>query len=469
MINHQFEYGSFRDRTSRIFYINNSVYRGLNEQALNEWEILSSTKFFRHFNSDDKIVQTEQVAPPEKLDSSIKGKWVAFLKHQIIPCISYPYEWSFGMLKDAALLQIELLLAALDEDMILKDSSAFNFQWLGAYPVFIDVPSFERYSDGMPWVGYRQFCQMFLYPLFFQAYKKVPFHPWLRGSIDGIEPGDCSHLMNMRDLLRPGVFMHAYLQAKMQARYGSTQKNIRKELNQAGFQKNLIKNNVKQLRKIVKKLSWHHMDSEWSDYVNKHSYTNADQERKLAFVQEIVNRHRWNMVWDIGCNVGAFSRIAAKNADYVVAMDADHLAIEHFYRSLKAEGNRTILPLVINIADPSPDLGWQGLERKSLTKRSKPDLILCLALIHHMVISANIPLEEFVGWLGQLCSSLVIEFVTKEDPMVKTLLRNKKDNYTDYDKNFFEKCLSDKFNFIKRKDLESGTRTLYFAEAKTGP
>jgi 2-polyprenyl-3-methyl-5-hydroxy-6-metoxy-1,4-benzoquinol methylase len=417
--------------------------------------------------AEGKLVHTERIDPTGELTSALPGDWAAVLKHQIIPFVSYPYEWSFGMLKDAALLMLELLLVALDEDMILKDSSAFNVQWKGAKPIFIDLPSFERLTLGEPWVGYRQFCQMFLYPLFLLAYKNVSFQPWLRGSIDGIEPEHCNNLMSVRDLLRPGVFMHVYLQTKAQAKYAQTQKDTKGDLRAAGFNKALIKANVSRLDKIIRGLTWKRAGSQWSDYANDNSYTGTDREIKMGFVREMVLSRPWNLVWDLGCNIGVFSRIAAENARYVVAMDADQLSIERFYQALKAEGNTSILPLVSNLADASPNLGWRGLERKSLTERGKPDLTLCLALIHHVVISANIPLKEFIDWLASLGTSLVIEFVTKEDPMVKTLLRNKQDNYADYEIKYFEQCLDRVFEVAQRKMLASGTRILYFAHAKT--
>lgn len=466
MTKYQIEPGSFRDRTSRVFYSENSVFRALNKQALREWEALSSSKFFSRFIAEGKIIQTRQVEYPGGVNSAITGNWAAFLQHQQIPFISYPYEWSFGMLRDAALLQIELLLAALDEDMVLKDSSSFNFQWNGTSPVFIDIPSFEKLAPGEPWAGYRQFCQMFLYPLFLQVYRNIPFQPMLRGNIDGIDPALCNNILSVMDLLRPGVFMHVYLQAKMQARYASTQKNIKKDLRTAGFTKNLVKNNVESLQKLIQGLSWKISRSQWSHYVNEHSYTGSDHEIKKSFVRDVISLQSWGLVWDLGCNTGTFSRIAVENAQYVLAMDADQLAIEYFYQELKKEKISKILPLIYNVADPSPNLGWQGAERKSLPERGKPDLILCLALLHHIVISANIPLKEFVDWLASISTSLVIEFVTKEDPMVKTLLRNKEDNYMDYEIEYFENCLSKAFNIIKRNALKCGTRILYFAQAR---
>ncbi len=465
MKNH-IEPGSFRDRNGRIFYSDNAVLRALSKKALQEWEFLSSRKFFSRFVSEGKIARTERVDDVNHLFPDENGKWEAFLRHEPIPLISYPYEWSFGMLKDAALLQIELLLAALDEDMILKDSSAFNIQWKGAHPVYIDIPSFEKLSPGEPWIGYRQFCQMFLYPLMLQAYKNVPFQPWFRGNIDGLDPEYFHNMMSARDLLRPGVFVHAYLQAKAQMKYGDNPGDIKKNLSDAGFNREMIKNNVKGIQKIIRRLSWTRSTSQWSHYANEHSYSDSDHEAKKSFVGTIISSQHWKVVWDIGCNTGIFSRIAAQNSEYVLAMDGDHLAVEFLYQELKKEEHSRILPLVFNVADPSPCLGWRGLERKALSERGKPELTLCLALIHHIVITANIPLKEFIDWLGSLGSALIIEFVTREDPMVKKLLRNKEDTYTDYDVSNFEHCLSGVFDVTRREELFSGTRILYYAKAR---
>ncbi len=463
----QIEPGSFRDRGNQVFYHAGDVFRGLNEQGRKEWETLSTTSFFRQFIGSGKLVYTEQVAAIETPESRQAEQWSAVLKHRRIPFISYPYEWPFGMLQDAALLQLELQLAALDEDMTLKDASPFNIQWVGASPVFIDIPSFERLTPGEPWIGYEQFCHMFLYPLFLQAYKDIPFQPWLRGSIDGIAAQDCYHLMSIRDLFRPGVFLNVFLQTWAQAQYARTSKDIKKDLREAGFHKALIKTNATRLRKTIRQLNWKRTSSTWSNYTCDNPYTDANREQKAAFVRHVVSARTWNLVWDLGCNLGAFSRIAAEHAQYVIAMDADHLTIECLYQTLKAEGNTTILPLVSNVADPSPNLGWRGLERKALAERGKPDLTLCLALIHHVVISANIPLKEFIDWLAGLGTEVVIEFVTRQDPMVQALLHHKRDNYSDYEVGYFERSLAEAFNIVRREVLPCETRILYYGKART--
>jgi len=460
------EPGSFRDRHGRVFYHDDAVFRGISEQVFNDWKLLSAKKIFVEGIKDGKLIATELVSPQQIPDSASLNNWAAILKHQKIPFISYPYEWSFGMLKDAAKLQLELLHQALDEEMILKDSSSFNIQWIGAKPVFIDIASFEKLVPGTPWAGYRQFCEMFLYPLMLQAYKDIPFHSWLRGSIDGIHPEDFKNIMTLRDFFHAGVFVDVYLQAKLQIKYAGTTKRVKDDIKAVGFRKEMIISNVRRLTKIVNGLNWNRAKSEWSDYADDNSYSSQDAKLKEDFIRQAVQTQRWKLVWDLGCNTGRYSRIASENAQYVVAMDSDHLAIERLYNVLRSENNRSILPLVVNLADSSPNLGWRGLERKSLTERGKPDLILALALIHHVVISANIPLAEFIDWLASLGSNLVIEFVTKADPMVKMLLKNKDDQYHDYELDNFERILASKFTTVKQSPLTSGTRYLFYAEAR---
>jgi len=257
-----------------------------------------------------------------------------------------------------------------------------------------------------------------------------------------------------------------FLQAKMQKSYADSSKHVKDDLKRSGFNAEMIKANVRRLQKITGGLTWKQSQSEWSDYATHNSYTETDDSGKEAFVRTAVMQNHRNLVWDLGANTGRYSRIAAENSQYVVAMDSDHLAVERLYIELKAGKNRNVLPLVMNIADSSPNLGWRGLERKSLPARGKPDLILCLALIHHIVISANIPVHEFIDWLASFRSDLIIEFITKDDPMAKVLLRNKDDQYADYELGNFEKVLASRFFIAERDALSSGTRFLFHAHPR---
>ena len=461
------EPGSFRDRQGRVFYENGRVYRALSETAMDNWRVLAQTRFFQEYVKQGSIIPTRHLeAQTTGLAAKLADEWAGILEHQAIPFISYPYEWSFGMLKDAALLQLELMQAALQEAMTMKDASSFNVQWQGTSPVFIDLPSFEPCSPGEPWAGYRQFCELCLYPLQLQAYKGVSFQQFLRGNIDGIPVQTMAHLMTGLDRLKPGVLTHVVLQAKMQNRFANTDRRVRKDLQHAGFSTELVKNNVKRLQRLVEGLHWRQVSSEWSEYSERHNYSQGAFAQKTNFVERNVASRQWGLVWDIGCNTGQFSLLAARHADYVLAMDADHLAVERLYQQLREKNNRTVLPLVMNLADPSAALGWRAIERKTITERGLPDLVLSLALIHHMVIGANIPMREFIDWLGDLGGSLIIEFVTKRDPMVEILLRNKEDIYDDYDLGFFEQCLGNRFRIKDREVVEGETRVLFFAQPK---
>lgn len=459
----QFDSGSFRDRTSRVFYREGEVCRALNAVALAEWEKVSQTSAFRRALSEGRIVGTEPLPLGALPDAANPGEFAGALRHERIPFISYPYEWTFGMMQDAALLHLDLLAEMIAEDVTIKDGTAYNVQFRGTRPVFIDVASFEGLDAHLPWAGYRQFCQTFLYPLMLQAYKDVPFHPWLRGSLDGIDPDSCWNLMSFRDLFRSGVLTHVYLHAQLQRKYSLHHGPAKKELAGLGFNKRMLENNVAGLQKLVRGLRWGKAQSTWSDYATHNSYSDDDRQRKETFVKEVSASRQWKLVWDLGCNTGTFSRIAAQNADSVIAMDADHLAVERLYRSLRQEGNSKILSLVNNLADSSPGLGWRGRERVPLPDRGQPQLTLCLALIHHLVLGANIPLPELIDWLAGLGTNLIIEFVSKADPMAQALLRNKPDIFTDYEPAAFEQRLMQKFRIERRESLASGTRTLYYA------
>lgn len=461
-----FDDGSFRDRHARVFYHKDSVYRGLSEEGRVAWQRLASTRLFRRFTESGALIGTEEV--PNAPVTAAEARWAAVLRHDRIPFVTYPYEWSFGMLQDAALLQLDLLLAALDEGLILKDSSAYNVQWRGARPVFIDVSSFEPLRPGQPWVGYQQFCQMLLYPLMLQAYKDLPFQPWLRGSLEGITPEVFDKLMSARDHLRPGVFLHGHLQARAQARYANTGRDLRSDLRRAGFSVALIRANAQRLRALAGGLSWRRARSTWSDYTTTHSYDDRDLSVKTEFVRRAVAARPRRLVWDLGANLGVFSRIAADQGAYVVAIDADHLTSEQLYRALKTAGENRILPLVINLVDPSPGLGWRGIERKPLEERGQPDLVIALALVHHMVVGANVPLPEWMDWLAGMSSEAIVEFVAKDDPQAERLLRNKDDQCGDYSRERFEQLLNARMSIVQRQSLGSGTRVLYHAVARSG-
>lgn len=371
------------------------------------------------------------------------------------------------MLKDAAMLYLELLRSALGEDITMKDGTPFNVQWVGAAPVFIDIATFVPWQRGEPWAGYRQFCRSFLYPLMLQAYRGVAFQPWLRGRLEGILADDFRRLMSWRDLFRPGVLTHVVAQSSLERQMGNTSRNVRSDLRQAGFDKRVLSATIERLQRLVSGLEWEIRRSTWSEYVTHNTYDADALRTKEAFVEAAVRSNPRMLVWDLGCNTGHFSKIAAAHSEYVVSMDSDHESIERLYRELRQGGPRNILPLTMDLSDPSPAVGWRTSERRTLIERGRPDLVLCLALVHHLAITANVPVDDIVDWLYECGGDLVVEFPTEQDEMVKRLLRNKDQAYDDYCLSSFEGSLAARFDVCDRVQLSSGTRYLYYATRKS--
>jgi hypothetical protein len=452
---------SFRDPDNAILDADGVIYRTLTQRGLANWRAVSAAPFFSAYSDAGKIVATRELDGSESRVQGFEAPGV--LSHERIRFLSYPYEWPFGMLKDAALLQMELLRATLAESLVLKDASPYNVQWKGTSPVFIDVGSFEPLDATRPWSAYRQFCMQFLNPLLLTAHKGIDFQPLLRGRLEGVTPQQCRNHMSLRDLCRRGVLTHVWLHSRLERRYSRDDAPVADELAAAGFNRELMFANVKRLERLLRRLDWEPPRSAWTNYDGLESYEPGDAASKREFVEAVVGSQNWKLAWDLGCNDGAFSRLAARSARYVVAMDSDHAVVEGLYRSLKKEENPSILPLVVDIADPSPGLGWRGAERRPLDARAQPTLVLCLALVHHLVLTSNVPFRELTTWLRSLDACVVIEFVSAEDPKARELLMRKRAGlHDDYDRATFERELSSRFAIVRRQDLPSGTRTLYF-------
>lgn len=466
--------GSFRDRSNRVFDNGESISRGLDADALANWQAVRSATFFNELIAEGKVIQTRDWDGPAPEGDA----WAGYLRHERVPFISYPYEWSFGMLKDAALLHLDMLERAIPEGWTLKDATAYNVQWLGAQPVFIDTVSFVPYVNGEPWVGYRQFCMMFLYPLMLRAYKGIDYLPYLRGSLEGIEPETASRILSGLSRLRKGVLGHVFLHAKMTGRYLNQDLDEARSLTEdaaAGGPRRqarikhseaMVLGTIQGLRRTVERLHTSDTRTTWGNYDSEHSYAEASFQIKKEFVEKHVRAKRRRMAWDLGCNTGTFSKICAENTDNILAVDGDAKAIERLYQEQKHSGGRNILPLVMNLGNISPNQGWAGKERRAFDRRGKPGLVLCLALIHHIVITANIPLSEYIAWLRQLDSDVIIELVGLDDDMTKMLLRNRVNQYQELSESTFENIVSATFRIADTQPLKGGHRKLYYLEPR---
>jgi|APSaa5957512535_1039671.scaffolds.fasta_scaffold46292_2 hypothetical protein len=469
--------GSFRDPTNRVYEIKldttnsgkSRIFRGLNEKELAKYTELSNEPFFQKLVNTGRVVKTEVVdATDEDAKSILLDGWYGVLEHEAIPFVTYPYEWTFSMLKDAALLQLHLIEKSLENGWTLKDASPYNVQWVGSQPVFIDVPSFEPWIEGMPWVGYRQFCSMFLTPLMLRAHLGIDHIPLLRSYIDGIPPVEASKYFTGLNRLKKGVLSHIIFPAKVENSITKRerdnapvqQRKVRK------FSKSMVIGLVQSLDRLIRKLTIKIEHTDWSQYDKTHSYQEPDFEAKMAFVLKHSSSSQSGHIWDIGCNTGTFSKISSEFCNQLISIDGDHNAVEKLYLSEKKNKNNNILPLVMNLSNLSPNQGWAGSERQAFDRRNKPNLILCLALIHHIRISSNIPNRMFLKWLHSLNSNVILEFVNREDEMVIKLLTNKKEQYEDYNLNEFIYEVGQFFEIKDRESLKGGKREIFFLTPK---
>jgi ribosomal protein L11 methylase PrmA len=448
-------------------YADGRVLRALSAQGLADWTAFSESGLAADLMAEGKLIGTTPTVTPAGVTLPRAVDAAAVLEHERVPFVSYPYEWAFGMLRDAALLQLELLRRALDNGLMVKDATPYNVQWRGSQPVFVDVGSFERLREGEPWTGFRQFSMLYLYPLLLQAWKNAPFQPWLRGSLDGISPQEMRSLVSTRDLVRRGAFTHVLMHSRLDRR-SEERDDVKHELASAGFRPELIAANAAGLERLISRLEPGEPPSAWSGYHATTSYSADDAERKARFVEAAVGAERPRLCWDIGCNDGRFTRIASRSAEYIVALDADPVVVDRLYEELKREGATNILPLTIDVADPSPALGWRHAERKPPAERGRPDFALCLAVLHHLSISANVPVDDAVAWLHGLTDAAVVEFATPDDPMVRRLLARKRaDDHPDYRRDWFERSLFERFEVVSSLELADATRILYHVRSRS--
>lgn len=469
--------GSFRDPLSRVFRLDGAdgptIVRGLSAEALDDYRALAATHFYPAALARGEIVGTSECDPAAAgLPPAVDGQpWAGALRHDAIGVLSYPYEWTFEMLRDAARLQLRLSRAALDERILTKDASSYNVQFVGATPVFIDVGSFERLRPGEPWAGYRQFCELFLNPLYVQSIAGIPFQPLLRANVAGIDPTLTRSLLGGRGRFTKGVLANVTLHARADKRYADadTTRDLKAEMQRAGFGPGIIRAQLQNLGKVLDALEWDQQHSVWSDYSDRAHYTDVDLETKERFVADAVRAHPDpRLVLDLGANDGRFSHVAVDaGAAAAVAADFDALVIDRLYRRLRDRGERRILPLVLDLANPSPAIGWRNAERPAFVDRVRPDVTLCLAVVHHLALTNNVPLDEVVAMLADFAdakrgTSLVVEFPHPDDVMARRLLARKRAGLFDhYSVESFEQALAARFDTVERVELPSGTRTLY--------
>ncbi len=461
MTNRQNIPGSFRDPSGFLFHRDGVLYRQVNIAYQENYDSLIDSGLY------DRLVADGLLIPHQEADLAYaqSAEVYKIIKPEMIPFVSYPYEWSFSQLKAAALTTLQIQKKSLDLGMSLKDCSAYNIQFGGGKPIFIDTLSFEKYREGQPWVAYKQFCQHFLAPLALMKYTDVRLHQLLRVYLDGIPLDLASSLLPFRTRLVFPLLCHIHLHAKSQKHFAD------KSIDMTGRRMSRLGllGLIDSLTTIIDRLQWQPTGTQWADYYTFTNYSPEALEHKKHLVGEFLDNLDPKTVWDLGANVGLFSRVASNKGIQTISFDNDPAAVEKNYLECVSNGETNLLPLVADLTNPSPGIGWENEERMSLLQRGPADTVLALALVHHLAISNNLPLDRIAAFFSHICGSLIIEFIPKSDSQVQRLLSTREDIFPDYTPAAFEAKFSKYFMVESSAKIRDSERTLYLMKNRTVP
>ena len=448
---------SFRDPAAFVFRRDGVLYRAVRAAGRPHYDALMSSGLYRELADAGLLIPHEEVAAgggPEDLYKVIRPEEVPF--------VSYPYEWSFSQLQDAALATLEIEKRALRYGLTLVDASAYNIQFLRGRPVLIDTLSLRRAVDGEPWTAYRQYCQHFLAPLALMSFRDVRLGQLLRVYLDGIPLDLSSSLLPLGSRRRLSLVLHLHLHAGSQKRFEGRKVRVAR----GRVSRRALLGLVDSLETGTRKLRWRASGTEWADYYQDTNYSSEGFEDKRRTVEEFIAEVRPRTVWDLGGNVGTFSRVAAAAGAYTVSFDIDPACVERSYLRVRAEKEPNLLPLLMDLTNPSPGTGWENAERMTLFERGPADAVLALALLHHLAIGNNLPLDKAARFLARIGRHLLIEFVPKSDSQVERLLVTREDIFDSYTREEFERAFGELFDVRRRVPLGGSDRTLYIMDRK---
>ena len=408
--------GSFRDPSGYVFRENGGLFRQITQAGQNDFEA------FINSGLADKLLDDEAVVP-----FTFSGRKEMVLILEELPFITYPYEWSFSQLRDGALLTLEIIAEALKRGLVLKDASAFNIAFRKGRPVFIDHTSFTVYRENEPWCAYRQFIMHFLAPLLLMRKCDLRCLGLFRNDIGGIPLELASRLLPRTTWLSPEILIHVHLHALFERHVSEARDAARK----AELKPNQLENMVSSLHSFIAGMRFPGQRTAWAAYSGSTSYNDESFRFKQACVDSFCRECAPKVCVDLGANNGIFSETVSKYAAVTVAADIDPCAVEQLYR-LSREKCPGIIPVLLDLNNPSPGLGVFNGERLSFFDRFRGDLVLGLALIHHLRISGNWSLEQIAELFARMAPRALTEFVPREDPQVKQLLRGRKDYCTDW-------------------------------------
>jgi len=456
---------SFRDPSGYIYRDpKGKVLRVVNKYGRQDYDGLVNGGLYKELSGDKLIIAHKDVTSTYK--KQFGAEVYKVIEPKQLTLVTYPYEWSFSQYKDAALTTLEIHRRALENGLSLKDASAYNIQFVDGSPIFIDTLSFEAYSEGEPWVAYRQFCQHFLTPLTLMAYKDIELNKLMRIYIDGVPLGLAAKLLPKKAKLKPGILAHIILHARSQAQHENAEEGTVKKMKKAKISKARQLALIQNLANTIKSLPVSKKNTEWGEYYTFTNYTKRSFKQKEKLVFDMAKKVKPKTVWDLGANDGSFSRVVATLGAEVASFDIDPNAIEKNYRAVKKAKETNILPLLLDLTNPSPAIGWANSERQSFIQRGPADLVMSLALIHHLSISNNVPLPELADFFAGISKNLIMEFVPKQDSKVQKLLASRKDIFSGYNEEGFETVFSKHFTVVEKKKVGGSKRTLYLLSRK---
>ena len=447
--------GSFRDPSGFLFVLEGLLYRRINYSYKDNYDHLVSSGLYGDLVERGLLIPHEEVT----LDVQEASGAYKILKPEKVPFISYPYSWCFSQLKHAAQATLEIQKTALEYGMTLKDCSAYNIQFYKGRPVLIDTLSFEMYQEGQPWTPYKQFCQHFLAPLALMSLKDIRFYKMSRLDIDGVPLDFASTILPFRTHFSFPLLLHIHLHAKSQKHYSD--KVVDKNKRTAKVSRSALLGLIGSLESAIAKLKWRPEGTEWVDYYQDDSYTDEALEHKMQLVNQYLDMQKPNIVWDLGANTGMYSRIASGKGAMTVSFDVDPACVEVSYLESVKRKETNILPLILDLTNPSPRIGWANEERMSIHDRGPADVVIALALIHHLAISNNVPLSKVASFFASICRALIVEFVPKSDAKVKKLLTTREDVFPNYTQQDFEESFGKIFEIQASNQIEHSERMLY--------
>ncbi|MBI4647867.1 MAG: SAM-dependent methyltransferase [Bacteroidia bacterium] len=448
---------SFRDSSGFVFIDNGEIYRTIADCYREHYEHLISSGLYENLCTRGLLISHQEVNTKLLQDKNI----YKILKPQTIQFISYPYEWCFSQLKDAALCTLEIQKTAIGHGMTLKDASSFNIQFHEGRAMLIDSLSFEKYNEGSPWSAYLQFCEHFLAPLALMHYVDQRLQSMLVSHIHGIPLEMVSQMFPFRSRLHPGIYLHILLHSRFKTKYA--QKKITQYKNRTISKKQLL-GLIYSIESTVKSLKLKHSETIWTAYNEDNEPVYSESKKQI--IKYFISLSKPSVLLDLGANNGEYSFSVSDSLTSIIAIDNDHQCIERFYNRIKAENKINMLPLVIDISNPSPSLGWRNKERESFIARIKPDMILCLALLHHLVISNHLQFEMLAEFFSTIAKWLIIEWIPEDDNRLKILTQNRTDDISYYCLQNFEHCFSLYFSLEKQCRIKNSVRILYLMKRK---